>query len=211
MIGTQSQLVAVLVAEDRGNGHAATVSGTQGINVIQLAQIRRDLAGFPVYLVEIILVFLVILADFKLDPAIIARTLFPGAASPGPVIPGHGLYGGDSPVRLFADPAVHPGFPGDMVPVVVVDVLSQLFQPFSPIRGVVAGLDISFEVRIAAAGIVPKHALDLHFPRASVTGALRLHTNQGRILFTVFHAVPSLQTIRAASFPAAHCHFNISV
>ena len=211
MIGTQPKLVAVLVAEDRGNGHAATVSGTQGINVIQLAQIRRDLAGFPVYLVEIILVFLVVLADFKLDPAIIARTLLPGAASPGPVIPGHGLYGGDSPVRLFADPAVHPGFPGHMVPVIVIDVLSQLFQPFTPIYSVVAGLDISFEVRIAAARIVPEHALDLHFSRAPVTGALRLQANQRRILFTVFHAVPSSHRMRAASFPAAYCYFSILV
>ena len=163
MIGTQPQLITVLVAEDRGNGHAAAVSGTQGINVIQLAQIRRDLAGFPVYLVEIILVSLVVLTDFKLNPAIITGALLPGAAAPGTVIPGHGLYGGDRTVRLFADPAVHPGFPGDMVPVVVVDVLSQLFKPFSPIWGVVAGLDISFEVRIAAAGkaVTPGGAVEI--------------------------------------------------
>lgn len=148
------------MAKNGGNGHAAAFRCTQRINVVQFAKISRDLAGFFIYLVEIIGVLLSVLTDLKLNPAVVAASLFARAAAPGPVIPGHGLNGGDGSIGQFADPAIHARFPGYMVPVVVIGVSAQLFQPFRPVRSVITGLDKPFEIRIIAAGVVPQHTLD---------------------------------------------------
>ena len=86
------------------------------------------------------------------------------------------------------DPILHP----DFWP--LLELLAVKRIPFTM-------MDIPFEIRIVRPGIMPKNALDLHFPGALVACALSLHTDQRRVFITVFHA--SLQKKRAASFPAA--------
>lgn len=187
MIGTKPQFITVLVTKDRGNLHPVDGDSSIGVNVEHLAKVGGDLTGFLINLAEIFRIVQSIFTDFKLNPSRITGTFVSAPTSPRPVIPRHGLNRGDSPIRQLADPAVQPGFPFNVVPVVFIGVGAKQVQQGGPVGVIVAGLDIALQGGVIGPGAMPKNPLHGHGCGALVTGALGLHTYQGRVAVRILN------------------------
>ena len=71
---------------------------------------------------EIVRVVLVILTDFKLYPAVIARALLSRTTFPRTIIPRHSLYCSDGAIQQFSYPTVHTRFTRNVIPVITVGI-----------------------------------------------------------------------------------------
>ena len=68
MIGTDTQFIAVLMAQDCRNIDTVVRHSTVWIDIVHLAQVGSNLACLLIYLGEIIWVCQVVLTDFELNP-----------------------------------------------------------------------------------------------------------------------------------------------
>ena len=187
VVRAEAVSVAVRMAEDRRDPHAVVDDSSVWVDAIELAQVCRDLAGLPISLLEVAPVRQVVLADFELNPVVVAGAFSAGAAAPRAVVPRHGLHGGDGAVRELADPAVEPCITVDVVPVVLIPVGAQKGEHPCAVRRVVVRLDVALQVGVVRSRRMPKDTLDGHRPGALVTGALRLHADQRLVILRVFH------------------------
>jgi hypothetical protein len=87
MIRAKTKLVAVLVTQDNRHLDTAICNCALRVEVIELAQIGCQLNRFPVDLFKVNRVAQVILADFKLNPAIVAGAILARATAPSLFVP----------------------------------------------------------------------------------------------------------------------------
>ena len=172
VIAADAELVAVLVAQDRRDGdgdlllRVFVLHGAVGVDAVLHAEVRGELDGLLVHLVEIRLGVVAVIADFELDPvrtvvrvrAAVAAPLGSRATAPGSVVPGKDLGGGNAAVGQLADEGVDASLKSDVVPVVGILVFADFRQELSPILGVIVRLDIALDGGIAGPGVVPQDA-----------------------------------------------------
>ena len=193
MIGTKAKLVAILVAQNNWHPDTAICDRALRVKVVELTQIGCQLNRFPVNLFKVNRVAQVILADFKLNPAIVAGALLARATAPCLLVPIANLNGSYLAAGELTDPSMDTGLPGNVVPVVPALVHAQQLQHPGSVYGIIIGLDISFQIGVICTGGMPQHTPDGGFPSSLIPGALPHETLHRRIRRGIFH-------LRAISF-----------
>ena len=198
MIGTKAKLVAILVAQNNWHPDTAICDRALRVKVVELTQIGCQLNRFPVNLFKVNRVAQVILADFKLNPAIVAGALLARATAPCLLVPIANLNGSYLAAGKFTNPSMDTGLPGNMVPVISTLVHTQQLQHLGSVCGVIIRLDIPFQIGVICTGGMPQHTPDGGFPSSLIPGTLPHETLHGRVCGSILHR-PAISFLRRRS------------
>ena len=177
MVRAKSELIAVLVAQDNRYFNTVICNCPLRVEVVKPAQVCCQLNCFTVSLLKVNRVFQIVLTDFKLNPAVVAGTLWPGSTTPGFLVPVTSLNRRHISVGKFANKCVNTGFKRNpfalypltlTIPVVVVFVHANQLKHFGSVCCIVIWLNITLQSCVVCTGRVPQNTTDGNFASSLV-------------------------------------------